>query len=196
MGVSPLQEAGAAEGPDDGDAAEAAPPGVDAGGATDATGPDTAPSVADSGSDAGSAIEAGPEAGIAGDGGRTIFGNWIYTNAANTQGYVLSLKSDDTYVLQRFVRTSATAANDEVETGSMPVAAHTIAFVPAQWSCRATDPPYTTPYALTDPYLDVTYTVGLIAFHVDTAPSDFVPTVGCFAKSGAFTLSPLAPVTP
>src|SRR5208283_2391115 len=92
MGVSPLQEAGAAEGPDDGDAAEAAPPGVDAGGATDATGPDTAPSVADSGSDAGSAIEAGPEAGIAGDGGRTIFGNWIYTNAANTQGYVLSLK--------------------------------------------------------------------------------------------------------
>lgn len=130
-----------------------------------------------------------------GDGGPTIFGDWIYTNAANTDGYLLSLRSDNTYELHRFVRTSATTANDEIETGSFSAAADSITFMPARWSCRAPDPSYPTPFALPGVYLDVTYVIGLIAFHADTSP-DFTAVDGCFAKSGTFVPAPLAPVTP
>jgi hypothetical protein len=107
----------------------------------------------------------------------------------------LSLKSDDAYELHRFVRTSTTTANDEVETGSFSATADSIMFVPARWSCRASDPSYTTPFALPGVYLDVTYVIGLIAFHADTSP-DFTAVDGCFAKSGTFVPAPLAPVTP
>ena|SRR5271166_4164305 len=140
-------------------------------------------------------VDAGTDTGPADDGGPTIFRNWIYTNSANTDGYILSLKRDGTYELQRFLRTAAGAANDEIETGTFSAAASALTFTPLQWSCRGADPAYTTPYALAGIYLDVTYVIGLIGIHVD-ATADFAPQVGCFAKSGAFTPSPLAPVAP
>jgi hypothetical protein len=135
------------------------------------------------------------DAAGSGDGGPTIVGDWIYTNAANTDGYALSLKSDSTYELHRFVRTSATTANDEIETGSFSAATDSITFAPARWSCRAPDPSYATPFTLPGVYLDVTYVIGLIAFHADVSP-DFTAVDGCFAKSGTFVPAPLAPVTP
>jgi hypothetical protein len=128
----------------------------------------------------------------------TPFGNWIYTNAANTAGVGITINENGTYSVLGLTLTSATTANSTEEIGSVVVTPNTISFTPQQSTCSAADPPYSATYSVTATTLDLSFPTVTLALHSNTAPasSDFVLTLGCDDTSGTFVPQALAPVTP
>jgi hypothetical protein len=127
-----------------------------------------------------------------------LVGDWLFTNADGSGGVALTLKADDTYVASILTTTSASSLDAQVEDGNYSSASTTITFTPTKSSCPGPDPADTESYSFAGANLVIAGGSTVITFAPNNAPSSTttaVLTAGCFDNTGAFTASPVAPVT-
>ncbi len=131
------------------------------------------------------------------DAAPSLYGNWLYTNAAGTSGIGATFKKDGTYVWTTLALTSQTSGNAEIETGTFRATGSTIVFTPQQYSCPGPYPPITWKYTLSSSALVFSFPTGAISMKPNNEPASdsFTVVFGCFAKDGSFTKRELTPVT-
>ena len=126
----------------------------------------------------------------------SLDGTWVYSDSAGTAGAAATFNSNGNYVLSVLQITSSTTANAAIEKGTFTVSGSTITLTPQESSCTGADPVYTMSYSFQGSNLELVESSGIIVFQPDTSTaSDIAITDGCFSSSGAFTASPLAPVS-
>jgi hypothetical protein len=82
------------------------------------------------------------------------------------------------------------------EQGSFTVSGNAITATPKESTCAKPDPVYSVTYSFTGSNLEIEEPTGIMVFQPDNATgSNIAITFGCFGSGGAFTASPLVPVS-
>jgi hypothetical protein len=121
-------------------------------------------------------------------------GTWAGADGPLVLG--VTFNGDGTYELHQTLRTSATTAEDQVQTGTFTATGSWITFTPQRSSCPGPAPMSTAPYKLLNGSLQMTSGTTVFTLQPDTAPPAPGTTVqtGCFDSQGVFTPGSLAPV--
>jgi hypothetical protein len=135
--------------------------------------------------------------GGSGNGAPSLDGSWAYTSAGGAFGYAYTFNSDGTYSAELLSLTSANSEDAYAETGTFTSTSDTIALTPNQASCGGPDPAYAYSYSLQGDTLVLTDPSGIVSYERTTAssgPNESI-VLGCFDSTGAFTPTPMAPVS-
>jgi len=129
---------------------------------------------------------------------QSVFYNWIFKNGDTAIG--LNLYPNNTYIAQTLRTTSASSAQDQIQTGAVTITPSTMTFQPWESSCAhvtPTQPVYTAGYSLSNGVLDLALSTGTIVFQLNMAPpsTNLLLSNGCFVQDGSFQPAPLAPVS-
>ena len=142
--------------------------------------------------------------GCGGGGGSAasrLDGSWLFTSP-NGVGVGAIFSPDDTYVAMVIVVTAAGQNSGslemQVEKGRFSVSGDQLTSTPTHWTCPGPDPIDTATFSFSGQDLVISSPTGFITFAPNNAPTStatITATLGCFDANGAFTASPLAPVT-
>src|SRR6185503_4051485 len=121
-------------------------------------------------------------------------GIWLDVDAAGS-GTVLTLKSDDRYVVETILATGTNAGNDQVQEGSFSINGGQLGLVPDRSSCPGPQPGFWVMWSLAADGLTITDGDGTSTFTRSTvsptAGGQF--TFGCFLPEG-FVANPVSPL--
>ena len=117
----------------------------------------------------------------------SIYGDWLRSVGGLVVG--LTFEPDGTYSVKKMQVVSATAVNQQLETGTAVVESSSFSLTPSKWSCPEHSEPSFYAYSLDEDTLSV---AGATYARNDAAPdAATVFTVGCFSDDGAFRAYPL-----